>query len=283
VAYIIENIFTEDERKILCDYINIEDERSDIRPDVISKHPRWDTDEWPQDIIARGLAKVFPKGYKVTEVTFQDSKNALKLHSDNASEQGTVGKTVMFLLDAEPVAHTVFFDNYNTSNTGFGETFTKQKWSPYQYKLPNIRGELTYVEDLRTLLSQCKSDPKTVEDFEVTDEFIELIEHTIIKRSTPRTLDRHNINTKETGFTQPGPRVNDYTILTNYDESIVFPKDIHEKYLFDIPYEDLKGLTLDKVIEWKLGGVIVFDRDMLHASSSCHSRKKFTTIFAHSL
>lgn len=278
---LINNIITDQEREVLLNYLATEDDRSDVRPDVTSKHPRWDIDNWPQHIIADALKKVFPNGYKVTEVTCQDTKIGLKPHTDNGSVDGKLGKTVMFLLDADPVAHTVFFKNYWTGWRHTGAFFTKQKWSPYQYKLPGKDGNLIYVEDLRDLLEQCKTNPKSVVEFDVTEEFVALVEHTVKKRSLPR--DENLVVNKETGYIQAGPRINDYNTLTNYKPELVFDKEIHRKYLFDVEYEDLHGLTLDSIIEWELNGAIVFDREMLHASSSCHSRKKFVTIFCHEL
>ena len=108
-----------------------------------------------------------------------------------------------------------------------------------------------------------------------------MVEHTVKKRSLPR--DEHLIVNKETGYIQAGPRINDYTTLTNYEPNLKFDQEIHNQYLFDVPFEDLHGLTLNSIIEWKLNGVVLFDREMLHASSSCHTRKKFVTIFCHAL
>jgi len=276
MAMLIENIITENERKTLCEYLATEDERSDVRPDVTSKHPRWDIDKWPQDIVERGMEKIFPKGYEISEILFWDTKIGLKPHTDNVSKTGTIGKTVLLLLDMEPTAHTLFFDNYSYEPTPYGQFFTRQKYSPYQYKLPNKEGKLIVVEDLRDLLIQCKENPQSVADFHVDENFVQLIEETIKKRQRPRS-------DKGPWTNGTAPRSNDYSMLTNHNESIEFPKDIHQEYLYDVPYEDLQGLTLDSVIEWKLGGAIVFNREMLHASSSCHSRKKFINIFAHSL
>lgn len=278
---LITNFLSNDELDSLIEYLNTEDDRSDIRPDVSSKHPRWDIDEWPQHIVERGLSYIFPKGYVVEEVTFQDTKIGLKPHTDNGSIPGTVGKTVMFLLDAEPEAQTIFFNNYWNGWRHNGVFFTKQHWTPFQYKLPGKDGNLVYVEDIRILLQQCEQEPETVYDFDVTTEFIELVRSTIKKRSIPR--DENITVNKETGYIQAGPRVNDYTTFTNYIPGQDFDKDVYNRYLYDVPYEDLEGMTLDKVIEWDIGGLIVFDREQLHASSSCHSRKKFITIFCHGL
>lgn len=281
MAEIFKNILTEDDVNTLLEYLDIEDERSDIRPDVSSKHPRWDIDNWPQDIIENGLSKIFPNGYVVEEVTFQDTKIGLKPHTDNGSIDGTVGKTVMFCLYAEPEAQTIFFKNYWKGWRHSGAFFTRQHWTPFQYKLPGKNGEMIYVEDLRILLMQCEQEPETVSDFDVTNEFIELIKTTIHKRSLPR--DESIVVNQETGYIQAGPRVNDYTTLTNYDPELKFDPEFHKRYLYEVPFEDLHGLTVDTVLEWDDGAVIVFDREQLHSSSSCHSRKKFITIFCHAL
>jgi|688.fasta_scaffold365806_2 hypothetical protein len=278
---LIEDIITDTERKVLLEYLSTDDDRADIRPDVSSKHPRWDIDVWPQHIIEKALYKIFPEGFKVTEVTLQDTHIGLKPHTDNGSVDGKIGKTAMFLLDADPVAHTVFFDNYWTGWRHTGAFFTKQEWSPFQYKLPGKDGNMVYINDIRDLLEQCKTSPLSVTEFDVTEDFVNLVEHTVKKRSLPR--DEHLIVNKETGYIQAGPRINDYTTLTNYEPNLKFDQEIHNQYLFDVPFEDLHGLTLNSIIEWKLNGVVLFDREMLHASSSCHTRKKFVTIFCHAL
>lgn len=277
---IIEDVITQEETQILIDYLGTEDDRSDIRPDVSSKHPRWDIDKWPQDIIERGMAKLYPNGYVVEEVTFQDTKIGLKPHTDNGSIPGTVGETVMFLLDAEPSSETVFFNNYWQGWRSSGAFFTRQHWTPFQYKLPGKDGELIYVEDIRILLKQCEEEPETIDDFNVTPDFIDLVKQTIRKRSLPR--DEEIVIDKETGFIQAGPRINDYRTLSNYKPELLFDNEIQQKYLKDVPIEDLHGLTFETALEWKKGASIVFKREQLHASSSNHSRKKFITIFAHS-
>lgn len=280
MAEIINDILDKDDVKTLLEYIATEDERSDIRPDVSSKHPRWDVDDWPQHIVEKGLNKIFPNGFKMEEITFQDTRIGLKPHTDNGSLPGTVGKTVMFCLYAEPAAETVFFKNYWQGWRSSGAFFTRQHWTPFQYKLPGKDGELVYVEDLR-VLHQGLLEGNDYPEFDVTPEFIKLVESTIKKRSIPRDEDI-KID-KETGFIQAGPRVNDYRTLSNYKPELLFDKELHEKWLSDVPYEDLHGLELDTVLEWQEGAAIVFNREQLHASSSNHSRKIFMTAFCHGL
>jgi len=263
----------------LIAYVATPDDRTDNRPDVRSKHPRWNQDVWPQHIIQGAMDKLFPGGYNIEEITFQDTKIALKPHTDNGSMPGTSGKTIMFTLWADPVAHTVYFKNYWTGWEHSGVFFTRTPWTPYQYKIPNRQGDLVKVEDIRKLLQQCQQHPDSVTEFDVTAEFISTLEDVIHKRSLPR-LAYQDQNLK-TGYIQPGPRRNDYETLTNYDPAGKFDTVFHETYLSDIAIEDLHGLAVESVITWQPGGAHVFNREQLHCSSSCHTRKIFCTIFYH--
>ena len=273
------NIITNQERLHLIEYLQTVDDRYDSRPDITSKHPIWNESDWPQHIIQNALDKIFPKGYEVCDVTFMDSKIGLKPHSDWIGGY----KTVLFTLYADPVAHTVMFDNYvreKPNKNAFAVFLTKQKWSPFQYTLEDKNGSSVYVEDIRKLAEQCKTSPGTVQQFNVTDSFIEMLDALIIKRGMPQ------LNTKDqndtTGYTQHTPRISDYSWVTNHKENTKFDKDIHNKYLKHIDIEDLHGLTFQEAIEWNIGSAIAFDSDQIHSASSTHSRKMFATIFLRS-
>ena len=281
MAEFYPNILTEEERKILRNYLDVDDNRSDFRPDVKSKHPRWNDENWPKDVLERALYRIMPNGFEIEEITFRNDKIALKPHTDNGSLPGTQGKTVMFLLDADPIAHTITFKNYWTGWEPMGVFFTRQDWSPFTYKLPNKNSDYTKVNDIRELLEQCKQDPCSVEDFVVNEQFMQELQSLIDKRS----LDRLPFadQTKKTGYIQPGPRRNNYETLTNYTSDAKFDPEIHKQYLSDIDIEDLHGLEIDNIFEWQERASIVFDRDQLHCSSSCHREKSFVTIFCHEL
>lgn len=263
----------------MLSYLAQEDDRTDHRPDVRSKHPRWCQDQWPQHIAEKALSQVLGEHYVVEEVTFQDTRIGLRPHTDNSSLPGTHGLTIMLCLSAEPEAHTVFFNNYYLGWQGAGVFFTRQPWTPFQYRIPDRNGDLVYVEDIRTLLERCVSDPNSVTEFDVTEEFVVHLRETIHKRAQPRIA--YNRQTSTTGFIQPGPRENDYNRLTNYDPNAHFDTKVHQRYLSQISIDDLHGLTLDTVVEWSPGMLIKFDREQLHCSSACHARKQFVTIFCH--
>jgi hypothetical protein len=281
MAQQIKNVLTAEEIKVLLDYLKIDDDRTDQRPDIRSKHPRWNIDVWPQSIIQSVLDKLTARSYVVDDVTFHDSKIGLKPHTDYGSVNGVDGLTCLFTLHAEPVSQTVYFKNVWTLNTDptTGAFFTRVPWTPYSYKLENKHGEMTNVTDLRELLTQCIESPDTVTEFDVDDNFINLIQTTVHKRSLPY-LPKENQD-KISGYQQPAPRRHDYETLTHFDPMLKFDQEIHQKYLSHVPLEDLHGLTVESILEWEPGSVIVHSRDQLHASSSQHSRKIFLTVFYH--
>ncbi len=53
-----------------------------------------------------------------------------------------------------------------------------------------------------------------------------------------------------------------------------FDEDVHKKYLIHEELENLKGLEVDLIYEWKLGDLLVFDRTSLHCSSSNIKKNK---------
>ena len=281
-AYLAPNAVTEQERRTLLQYLATDDHRTDDRPDVRSKHPRWDEPGWPQQIIADAMERVLGPGYVAEEVTFRQDRIGLKLHTDDGSPagfDGTVGKTFMLLLDAEPCAETVFFANYLTEWHRWGAFFTKREWNPYQYTLFGRNGAAKEVTDIRELLYQCETNPESVQDFEVDDKFKGMLRELIQKRALPK-LD-HDRQDEDTGYTQPGLRLNDYTLLSDYIPGREFDPKTREQYLSHIDPEDLEGLTLESIQHWQLGAALVFDREQIHSSGSSHRRKSFITVFCH--
>lgn len=283
MALQIKNVLSESDIKILLDYVAVDDDRTDHRPDVRSKHPRWGIDSWPEDVVKSAMDQVILKKYRVEDVTFHDSKIGLKIHTDHGSAKGITGKTCLFTLFAEPMAHTVYFKNNWPLNCDpiTGVFFTRTLWTPFSYSLENKHGKMVNVSDLRTLLNQCQIAPADVVDFDVTDKFVALLKSTVHKRSLPY-LTKANQN-KKTGYQQPAPRHNDYTTLTHYEADGMFDETVHLEYLSHVPIQDLHGLVVENVLEWQPGSVIVHDRDQLHCSSSRHTRKIFITVFYHEI
>lgn len=61
-------------------------------------------------------------------------------------------------------------------------------------------------------------------------------------------------------------KVVDYTELegyTNKDISV----DLYKRFLTHMPYNNLHGLSIDRVLQWKVGDILIFDCTQLHSSN----------------
>jgi len=263
---IFSNIVSQEQIKIFLDYMNCNDVRTDSRPDVRSKNPRWDIDKFPQLEIKSILDQVLDQPYQIETVLFNDSRISFKLHADTGAgaEHEKIYKNVLIPLWFEGPSSTVIFNNnWYGPNSRFGRIPV----SPYFYNLPDKTGKMQPVDDIRSLLEQCKNSPENVEHFLVNNQFINELELLVVKRSGISD------NFKVDGF------VTDYTLINNYDPELTFNKDTHEKYLKHIPIENLHGLTIETIADWQLGSVITFDRSQIHCAGHGHTRKIGITFF----
>ena len=85
-------------------------------------------------------------------------------------------------------------------------------------------------------------------------------------KSTTFTIDEEDLKFK------PGVGQNDRSNkhLGNKD----FDKDIYNKYLTHIDYNNLKGLEVEYIYKWKVGDTLIIDRTHIHSSSSNIKDKK---------
>jgi hypothetical protein len=164
-----------------------------------SKHPVWDVDVWPQNIIDNVLKRVLPnQSYDVEETWFGYSFKAGRgVHID--SNSNSIDKNwlvVLIPLEFVGASSTIFFENY--------------------YYGTNSR------------FSHEKTTNKTITD---------------------------------------------YSLIENYDSKLKFNESVHKKYMEYINIDDLHGLTLDTVYEWKTGEAVVFERYQLHAQGFVENYK----------
>ena len=85
-------------------------------------------------------------------------------------------------------------------------------------------------------------------------------------RSTSFTIDPEELN-----FV-PRPDQNDRSSKHLGLEE--FDKNIHEKYLTHININNIKGLKIELIYEWKVGETLIMDRRHIHSSSSRIKNKK---------
>ena len=261
---IYNNVLTSTQIDNLLTYFNVEDDVVDARPDVRSKHPIWSKTYWPENIIKDVLDKILDYDYMVEEVVFFQSKISYSLHVDSGKSQySRDGDVIIFPLNLDGVGTTVLFNNFwNKDST----RFSKVKIEPFEYSLPNKFNELTYIKDLRKLLTQCIESPSSVVDFNITPEFIDTIKYLIEARQDKKT-------SKVDG------RCYDYTDMINWNKDQQFNKTIHQQHLNHIPIETLHGLTINSIIHWNLGDCFSFERTRVHCAGVGHKEKTGLSIF----
>ena len=85
-------------------------------------------------------------------------------------------------------------------------------------------------------------------------------------RSTSFTINKDELDFK------PGPGQNDRSNAHLGEKD--FDKKLHEKYLTHIDINNLKGLEIELVYEWKVGESLIVDRSHVHCASSRIKHKK---------
>ena len=85
-------------------------------------------------------------------------------------------------------------------------------------------------------------------------------------RSTTFTIDKDELNYK------PKQGQNDRSC--GHLGSKEFDKEIHKKYLTHIDINNLKGMEVEMIYEWKIGESLIVDRTHIHCSSSRIKEKK---------
>ena len=249
----------------LLHYHITEDHRVDQRPDVRSKHPRWNQDPWPQLIVQQVLDHVLDYAYHVEETVFNESRIAFRLHADSGdgSDACVNADAVLIPLLVQGPSHTVFFQNHwRRPSTKFSRVVI----ADFEYTLPGRDGTWILVPDLKTLLHQCVQDPDSVVDFAVDADFVDQVRRLIAARSG-------------SAISQRDGRCYDYDLVEGYDVGKQFDQEFWRQYLSHIPVQNLTGLTVDRVVAWQPGDVIVFPRTQLHCAAAGHERKIGITVF----
>lgn len=264
---IFENVLSPEDIQTLIAYSYLDDDRTDSRPDVRSKHPRWDIDCWPQIIIQSLLDKILDRPYSVEDILFLEHRmpgQSPKLHVDSGNGNSNLYNAILIPLSTNGFAGTVFFSNYWF---GARTRFSCNEVNPFCYPLQSRTGTIVMVEDIRELYKQCREDPTSVTDFEVNVKFLNVL---------------HKLIETRQGFGIAGPphgTVTDYRDIANFNPHKKFDSHIHEKYMPHLPINSLHGLSIDKIVEWRPGSVIVFPRTQLHCGTATHTHKVGISLF----
>lgn len=271
----MDDVLTRHEIDELVAYLHIDDDRTDHRPDFRTKHPRWDIDDWPQQIMQKALDRVIGSGWRVQEIDVFESRTPLKLHADAHAAPNEIYYAVLFPFYSDPVGYTMFFDNY-WRGTGRAAHFSRSPHNPWRQRIQDRNGDWTVIKDIRDFLKTCHDRPQDITDFDVTAEFVRDIETLVYKRSQSWTPPEQR---DSTCLAPCEPRFSDYAEhIINYDHAKTFPRDVWEQYLQHQDYEDFHGLTVDKIVENRPGRAIWWDRTQLHCATHNHVIKNGITM-----
>jgi hypothetical protein len=263
MAKVIHNLVSPQQIHELLDYMSVRDHRSDVRPDVVSKHPRWHQDQWPQHTVQEVLDQVLPYDYRVEEVVFNESRISFRLHADSGDgDLDRLGHAVLIPLLVQGQGATVFFDNHWH---GASTKFSRVEILPFEYDIPTVSGEVYHVPDLRQLLHDIQAGlvPSQLADMENLE-------------STVQDLIAARQNQK---LSKMDARTANYQDVINYREDLRMDLQFWQAHLSHVPWENFHGLTVEQVIAWNPGDVIVFERTQLHAAAAGHDRKIGVTVF----
>ncbi|MEY3435102.1 MAG: hypothetical protein RLZZ195_586, partial [Pseudomonadota bacterium] len=87
-------------------------------------------------------------------------------------------------------------------------------------------------------------------------------------RSTSFTIDSEELKFKPKA--DQNERSNKHIVVDGKS----FDKNIHKKYLSHINIENLRGMEVEMIYEWKVGETFIMDRSYIHCSSSNINKKK---------
>ena len=264
-----KNVVDADTVQQLVDFFYTDKSGLDVRPDNISKNIDWSQNSWDKQTVKRILDQVLEPGYEVEywmgmyRADYRKGETYFPVHADTGLGVGLqdIYKNVLIPLELpqEPgLVGTVFFENYWH---GPMSKFTQAPYYKFGYDLPDKHGGKTFVEDIRELRKQIVTDPGSVKEFEVNDEFVNTLDYLIPIRATRQNAP-----------------VNDYTNVINAHDRPL-PEDLRQKYFNHMTSADVHGFTFDQCYEWILGDVITWDRTQLHCTASGPTGKLFLTIF----
>ncbi len=249
-----KDLITDSDVSALIDYCENEPGLPrDERPDVTNLDLQIDQGHWYQDLLVKICDSVVQEGWSAGRIAFWKSKIAWPLHTDtgDGSYESVSGKNIVIPLEWDNGNGTVVFTN---RWQGKRVVFSKTIVSPYRVFLPKKDGSIIEVDDIRKL--------DDVENFDITVEELDI-------------LKQKRTNKNE----QSNNRISDYASLSDYKDNELFDSAIHKEYLQHVNLEDLHGLTIDKILEWKKNEIYSWDREQVHCSTYQHSMKSMITIW----
>ena len=179
-----------------------------------------------------------------------------KIHADTGRDPNVkIYKQILLPLKVNPNncrAHTILFKNkwYGQASNFVGYNTNKSEEQNHSTILDD-RGKFVQFKDVSKFYDDIKNQiGKTINynngKFTITENFKKKVKKRVSK---PTDDSRYNKMTNKH--------------ITNKK---LFSKEIFKKYLNHQDYNDLTGLELDYIYEWKVGDILIWDRTQLHSS-----------------
>ena len=183
------------------------------------------------------------------------SRYPLRLHADTGKNpKDVIFKNIIIPLEivynenskSKKPPNTIIFKNkwYNES-----ALFTQNIGKDYDFIIKDKNGNFVDILDINDFYKNIINldNQETIyknSSFHVDEKFKKYIESlTKSKRYNIRT-NKHMVN------------------------DLNFNEEDYRKYMSHQPYEDCKSLEIDKVVEWKIGSLIYWDRSRIHSSDN---------------
>ena len=183
------------------------------------------------------------------------SRYPLRLHADTGKNpKDVIFKNIIIPLEivydenskSKKPPNTIIFKNkwYNES-----ALFTQNIGKDYDFIIKDKNGNFVDILDINDFYKNIVNldNQETIyknSSFHVDEKFKKYIESlTKSKRYNIRT-NKHMVN------------------------DLNFNEEDYRKYMSHQPYEDCKSLEIDKVVEWKIGSLIYWDRSRIHSSDN---------------
>ena len=183
------------------------------------------------------------------------SRYPLRLHADTGKNpKDVIFKNIIIPLEivynenskSKKPPNTIIFKNkwYNES-----ALFTQNIGKDYDFIIKDKNGNFVDILDINDFY-------KNIVDLDNQE--------TIYKNSS------FHVDEKFKKYIESLTKSKRYNIRTNKHmvNDLNFNEEDYRKYMSHQPYEDCKSLEIDKVVEWKIGSLIYWDRSRIHCSDN---------------
>ncbi len=183
------------------------------------------------------------------------SRYPLRLHADTGKNpKDVIFKNIIIPLEIvydknseiKKPPNTIIFKNkwYNQS-----ALFTKHVNKNYDFIIKDVSGKFVDILDIKDFFETIKN---------INDEKIKYKENYFFINEKFKKYIENLSKAKRYNIRSDGHIINDKDLN----------KDDYENYMSHQPFEDCKSLEIDKVIEWKIGSLVHWDRCRIHSSDN---------------